>query len=58
MMNKKINSKIILHPFGHIGDGNIHYNMILPSINSNNSYESLREKIYFYFDWNEYVRTN
>ena len=47
---KKINSKIIIHPFGHIGDGNIHYNMILPSIDSNDSYESLREQIYCYIN--------
>ena len=47
---KKINSKIILHPFGHIGDGNIHYNMILPSKNSNESYENLRDRIYYYIN--------
>ncbi len=47
---KKINSKIILHPFGHIGDGNIHYNMIFPSNNSTDSYENLRDRIYFYIN--------
>ena len=47
---KKINSKIILHPFGHIGDGNIHYNMILPSKNSHDLYESLRDQIYYYIN--------
>ena len=47
---KKINSKIILHPFGHIGDGNIHYNMIFPSTNSNDSYENLRDQIYYYIN--------
>ena len=47
---KKINSKIILHPFGHIGDGNIHYNMIFPSKNSTDSYENIRDRIYFYIN--------
>ncbi|MDC3270036.1 FAD-binding oxidoreductase [Alphaproteobacteria bacterium] len=47
---KKINSKIKLHPFGHIGDGNIHYNMILPSKNSNDSYIKLRDQIYYYIN--------
>ena len=45
---KKINSKIKLHPFGHIGDGNIHYNMILPNDVSNGTYLKLRNKIYSY----------
>ena len=44
----KINSKIKLHPFGHIGDGNIHYNMIVPKKYSNDSYLSLRDNIYSY----------
>ena len=45
---KKMNSKIKLHPFGHIGDGNIHYNMIIPKINSHESYVKLRDNIYTY----------
>ena len=44
----KINSKIKLHPFGHIGDGNIHYNMIVPKNYSNDSYLSLRDNIFSY----------
>ena len=32
---KKINSKIIFHPFGHLGDGNIHYYKFIPNKNSN-----------------------
>ena len=47
---KKINSKIILHPFGHIGDGNIHYNMILPNTISDDLYGSLRNQIYDYIN--------
>ena len=43
-----INSEIKLHPFGHIGDGNIHYNMIVPKKYSNDSYLSLRDNIYSY----------
>ena len=45
---KKMNSKIKLHPFGHIGDGNIHYNMILPNDISNGVHLNLRDKIYSY----------
>ncbi len=45
---KKMNSKIKLHPFGHIGDGNIHYNMILPKDVSHDTYLILRKKIYSY----------
>jgi FAD/FMN-containing dehydrogenase len=45
---KKMNSKIKFHPFGHIGDGNIHYNMILPKNSSHDSYVHLRDKIYSY----------
>ena len=45
---KKMNSKIKLHTFGHIGDGNIHYNMIVPKKYSNESYLSLRDNIYSY----------
>ena len=44
----KMNSKIKFHPFGHIGDGNIHYNMIVPKKYSNDSYLSLRDNIYSY----------
>ena len=43
-----MNSKIKLHPFGHIGDGNIHYNMILPNDISHENYLRLRNKIYSY----------
>ncbi len=45
---KKMNSKIKLHPFGHIGDGNIHYNMILPNNISQEGYLKLRNSIYSY----------
>ena len=45
---KKMNSKIKLHPFGHIGDGNIHYNMILPNDILHEDYLKLRNKIYSY----------
>ena len=47
---KKINSKIKLHPFGHIGDGNIHYNMIVPKNSSHDSYVHLRNNIYSYIN--------
>ena len=43
---KKMSSKIKIHPFGHIGDGNIHYNMILQNNISHESYLKLRNKIY------------
>ena len=29
---KKITKNIQFHPFGHLGDGNIHFNMILPKM--------------------------
>ena len=45
-----MNSKINLHPFGHIGDGNIHYNMILPNDISHGVYLKLRDKIYSYIN--------
>ena len=44
----KMNSEIKLHTFGHIGDGNIHYNMIVPKKYSNDSYLSLRDNIFSY----------
>ena len=42
---KKIDSNIRIYPFGHLGDGNIHFNMILPK-NLNNDFDFLRERIY------------
>ena len=39
---------IRFHPFGHIGDGNIHFNMIIPKKDSKKSYVQTREKIYDY----------
>ena len=47
---KKMNSAIKLHPFGHIGDGNIHYNMILPNGITHSTYLKLRDKIYSYIN--------
>ena len=47
---KKMSSKIKIHPFGHIGDGNIHYNMILQNNISHESYLKLRNKIYSYIN--------
>ena len=28
----KISMEIKLHPFGHLGDNNIHFNMVLPKV--------------------------
>ena len=47
---KKINPNIEFHPFGHIGDGNIHFNMIIPEMNSNQSYLKIRDNIYSYIN--------
>ena len=45
---KKMQPNIRFHPFGHIGDGNIHFNMIIPQKDSKKSYVQTREKIYDY----------
>ena len=42
---KKINSFIRIYAFGHLGDGNIHFNMIQPEKYSGN-FNNLRGKIY------------
>ena len=42
---KKIDSNIRIYPFGHLGDGNIHFNMIIPK-NLNNDFDFLRDRIY------------
>ena len=42
---KKIDSNIRIYPFGHLGDGNIHFNMILPE-NLNSDFDFLRDRIY------------
>ncbi|MBD1147611.1 FAD-binding oxidoreductase [Pelagibacterales bacterium SAG-MED31] len=47
---KKMLPNIKFHPFGHIGDGNIHFNMIIPELNSNDSYIQIRDKIYSYIN--------
>ena len=47
---KKILPNIQFHPFGHIGDGNIHFNMIVPQSISNESYIQIRDNIYFYIN--------
>ena len=47
---KKIVPNIQFHPFGHIGDGNIHFNMIVPQSISNESYIQIRDNIYFYIN--------
>ena len=38
------------HPFGHIGDGNIHFNMIIPQMNSSKSFIEIRDNIYSYIN--------
>jgi FAD/FMN-containing dehydrogenase len=46
--SKKINNLIpgtIFYPFGHLGDGNIHFNLILP-IDFSKNFILIREKIY------------
>ena len=47
---KKIVPNIQFHPFGHIGDGNIHFNMIVPQSISSESYIQIRDNIYFYIN--------
>ena len=47
---KKIIPSVQFYPFGHIGDGNIHFNMILPKMNSNEEYIEIRDNIYFYIN--------
>jgi FAD/FMN-containing dehydrogenase len=46
----KMMPTIQFHPFGHIGDGNIHFNMIVPELKSNDSYLQIRDKIYSYIN--------
>jgi len=46
----KIPMKIKLHPFGHLGDNNIHFNMVLPNIEDLNSYIKIRDEIYIYIN--------
>ena len=46
----KMMPNIQFHPFGHIGDGNIHFNMIIPEVHSNISYLQIRDKIYSYIN--------
>ena len=46
--SKKINNLIPgtrIYPFGHLGDGNIHFNMIEP-INFSKNFDSYRNQIY------------
>ena len=47
---KKKYSNIQFHPFGHLGDGNIHFNMILNKIKDDDSYLKIRDNIYFYIN--------
>ena len=46
----KIPTEIKLHPFGHLGDNNIHFNMVLPNIEDLNSYIKIRDEIYLYIN--------
>ena len=46
----KIPMEIKLHPFGHLGDNNIHFNMVLPNIEDLNSYHKIRDDIYLYIN--------
>ena len=46
----KIPMEIKLHPFGHLGDNNIHFNMVLPNIEDLNSYIKTRNEIYLYIN--------
>ena len=46
----KIPMEIKLHPFGHLGDNNIHFNMVLPNIEDLNSYIEIRDEIYLYIN--------
>ena len=48
-LNKKP-IEIKLHPFGHLGDNNIHFNMVLPNIEDLNSYIKIRDEIYLYIN--------
>mgnify|MGYP001246810055 CR=1 FL=1 len=47
---KKIIPNVQFHPFGHIGDGNIHFNMIIPNNVSKQSYVQRRNTIYNYIN--------
>ena len=47
----KMLPNIQFHPFGHIGDGNIHFNMIVPKTNSKDSYLQIRDNIYSYINY-------
>ena len=46
----KIPMEIKLNPFGHLGDNNIHFNMVLPNIEDLNSYIKIRDEIYLYIN--------
>ncbi|MDC0498541.1 FAD-binding oxidoreductase [Alphaproteobacteria bacterium] len=46
----KIPMEIKLHPFGHLGDNNIHFNMVLPNIEDLNLYIKIRDEIYLYIN--------
>jgi len=46
----KIPLEIKLHPFGHLGDNNIHFNMVIPNIEDLNSYQKIRDEIYLYIN--------
>jgi FAD/FMN-containing dehydrogenase len=46
----KIPMEIKLHPFGHLGDNNIHFNMVIPNIEDLNSYQKIRNEIYLYIN--------
>ena len=46
----KIPMEIKMHPFGHLGDNNIHFNMVLPNIEDLNSYIKIRDEIYLYIN--------
>jgi FAD/FMN-containing dehydrogenase len=46
----KIPLEIKLHPFGHLGDNNIHFNMVIPNIEDLNSYQKIRNEIYLYIN--------
>ena len=44
----KIPLEIKLHPFGHLGDNNIHFNMVIPKIKNLKTYRKKRDEIYLY----------
>ena len=46
----KIPIEIKLHPFGHLGDNNIHFNMVLPNIEDLDSYIKIRDEVYLYIN--------